>query len=182
MTDRIHLYSWTDSYRPGVQPEVAAAEFKRIEAEHGLLTPEVLVDASRDEHAVLHNVFEWDDTVAGTKYRHWQANRLLGSLRVTVKSGDTPAPSRVSMQIVGSAQPSERSYIAIESVANDEQDRIRFLLDELGRIEGHLRRTENFHEMEPIRASCRVVRRALMKEQRAAKAAEEQQSTASAAD
>jgi len=46
------------------------------ESETGL-TPESLLDASRDEDAPLHDEFEWDDTVAAEKYRREQARQII---------------------------------------------------------------------------------------------------------
>lgn len=48
----------------------------------GGLTPERLVDASRDEAAPLHGEFEWDDVVAGERYRAIQARNLISLLVV----------------------------------------------------------------------------------------------------
>jgi len=52
---------------------------KLRESEVGL-TPESLLDASRDENAPLHNEFEWDDTVAAEKFRKEQARCIIRHL------------------------------------------------------------------------------------------------------
>ena len=44
------------------------------------LTPKNLVDASRDPSAPLHNEFEWNDTIAGEKYRQEQARCIIRHL------------------------------------------------------------------------------------------------------
>lgn len=46
------------------------------------VTPEVLLDASRDENSPTHCEFEWDDTVAAEKYRVQQAKELISHIRI----------------------------------------------------------------------------------------------------
>lgn len=58
-----------------------------VREEHGCLNAELLVDLAKDKKHPLHSRFEWDDKVAGHKYRLEQAGQLL---RVTFK----PAPGR----------------------------------------------------------------------------------------
>ena len=48
----------------------------------GLLRPRAVVDAARDVESPLHGCFEWDDKVAGEKYRLEQAQRLIRSFTV----------------------------------------------------------------------------------------------------
>lgn len=52
---------------------------KLRESEQGL-TPQSLVDASRDINAPLHNEFEWDDSVAAENYRKEQAKNIIRHL------------------------------------------------------------------------------------------------------
>ena len=49
------------------------------------LTPRRLVEVSRNEDAPLHDEFEWDDSIAGEKYREGQAQTLIQHL-IIVKS------------------------------------------------------------------------------------------------
>lgn len=44
------------------------------------LTPENLLDASRDDDAPLHGAFTWDDAVAGEAYRKIEARRIIQML------------------------------------------------------------------------------------------------------
>lgn len=58
------------------------AELEAIEARHGIVTPQAVVEFARDKNTALHNRFEWDDSEAAAKYRLEQARQIL---RVTVK-------------------------------------------------------------------------------------------------
>lgn len=55
----------------------------------GKLTPELVVDVAKDESHPLHHRFEWDDTIAGEKYRRSQASELIRSVEVVYKDKNT---------------------------------------------------------------------------------------------
>ena len=57
----------------------------------GELTPVMVVDVARDPKHPLHPRFEWDDTVAGEKYRVHQARQLIRSVRIRVIDEDDPS-------------------------------------------------------------------------------------------
>lgn len=52
-------------------------ELLAIRAEHGQLTPALIVEEAAAEEHPLHGRFEWDDSVAGHKYRLSQAKQLI---------------------------------------------------------------------------------------------------------
>lgn len=54
----------------------------------GLLRPKAVVDEARDASSPLHSAFEWDDSVAGEKYRLDQAQRLIRSFKIIQEDGD----------------------------------------------------------------------------------------------
>lgn len=64
--------------------EVAWNEIEAIRAANGgLVTAEAVVESSRSENAVLHKIFEWDDSIAGKLHREHQARTLIGSIQVS---------------------------------------------------------------------------------------------------
>ncbi len=58
-----------------------------IYEEHNKLTPDLVLDAARHPDHPLHSRFEWDDTVAGEKYRKIQAQELIVVARVRYRDG-----------------------------------------------------------------------------------------------
>jgi hypothetical protein len=58
-------------------------ELLAIRSEHGTLTPAAIVEAAAPEDHPLHHRFEWDDAVAGPKYRLIQAKALIRVVRET---------------------------------------------------------------------------------------------------
>lgn len=73
------VYKWKIGIK--ADPNKAAEQFQELENTVGL-TPENLLEANRDESAVLHNEFEWDDTIAAEKFRIHQAAQLIRMLCV----------------------------------------------------------------------------------------------------
>lgn len=53
-----------------------------IRQDKGSLTPADVVDAARPDDHPLHDRFEWDDLVAGEKWRSTQAAELIRSVRI----------------------------------------------------------------------------------------------------
>lgn len=64
------------------------ALLQEIYHRHSRLTPDLVLDEARDPAHPLHNRFEWDDSVAGEKYRRTQARELIRTARITYKDGD----------------------------------------------------------------------------------------------
>lgn len=64
-------------------------------------TKEQVVEKARDESTELHSMFEWDDAIAGEKWRGEQARKILHNLKVTfVKSEEDDLPPVLTMKPV----------------------------------------------------------------------------------
>jgi hypothetical protein len=59
-----------------------------IREKYGQLRPHLVVQEAEDPDHPLHNRFEWDDAVAGPKYRIVQARRLIRVCRIPIDEGD----------------------------------------------------------------------------------------------
>lgn len=94
-------------------------QLQSIYQTHGLLTPRLVVDEARDAEHPLHGRFEWDDAVAGPKYREVQAAELIRSVRVKYApaGSDEERDVRAFHAI---ARPEGPSYVPVEEVAEDE--------------------------------------------------------------
>lgn len=74
---------WAEGSRMTGDAELAAKVCDELEAK-GAFSAESLVDASRDEDAPLHDMFEWNDTIAAEKYRIEQAKKIIRSIVVVM--------------------------------------------------------------------------------------------------
>lgn len=80
-------YEWTiDVY--GVDANEAGKVMEELERTVGL-TKKTLIDASRPEDAPLHKAFEWNDVVAGEKYREIQAGKMIANIKIVTKVDET---------------------------------------------------------------------------------------------
>ncbi len=64
--------------------EVIREILNNLEAEHGSIDTQHVVDIARSEDSVLHNYFQWEDGVAAEQYRKMQARMLINSIRVEI--------------------------------------------------------------------------------------------------
>lgn len=90
-----------------------------IRTARGELTPRtVLAEATREDHP-LHDHFEWNDEVAGHKYRLDQARSLIRSVRVTYKPHDEMGQPETGRAFISVPRPTGRSYEPVEEVAEN---------------------------------------------------------------
>jgi len=66
------------AYLAGTDPQVVGSELERIRnANGGKLFPPDVIDEAKREKSLLHTCFEWDDEIAGRKFRLQQARGLI---------------------------------------------------------------------------------------------------------
>jgi len=125
---------------------VAAAELARIQAEHGNLTPEMILEEARSEASPLHSLFEWDDQVAGEKYRLGQARVLVRIVREEIGEEEDGSPIYVRTYVSAwRAGREESGYLSAREVLTSpvsEAILAKALKREIARINqkyGHLR-------------------------------------------
>ena len=111
---------------------------QNIYERHGVLSPELVVDAATQPNHPLHDNFEWDDTEAARKFRLIQAARIIRSVRVTVHRGEHKPPIRVRAYVaekeIFSTLPNDRRpteegsyYRPVEEVVLDDELRRAWL-------------------------------------------------------
>lgn len=110
-------FVFRDSFRAfndkEVTPEVVGQELQRIHEEEGTLKPQFVVNAARPEEAPLHPAFEWNDLVAGERYREVQARSLIKTVQIQSSEDSQP---RDPVYVNVSRQDS--SYEPIAKVVN----------------------------------------------------------------
>lgn len=83
-------YEWSRRIAP-LDANVVGEELDRIRSQSGQLTVRAVVKAARPKRSPIHGAFEWDDSVAGERYREYQARNLIRAIRVVDEdsSGET---------------------------------------------------------------------------------------------
>jgi hypothetical protein len=112
---------------------------QEIEAAHGKVSAELVVEAARDPEHPWHDRIDWDDLTAGQHWRLMQARALIRSVRYERRTETRiiAAPAYVRDP---DAAANEQSYVSVASLRND-QDRARAaLISEFSRVASALRR------------------------------------------
>lgn len=103
-------YSWgCGSFN--VDAETVGKTFEQIEAETGSVTKEKLLDVSRAEDSPTHNLFEWNDAIAGEKYRLHQAAQAINHLRIEIVKEKVEEKS-VNATITSEPPKTFRAYVS----------------------------------------------------------------------
>jgi len=103
------------------------------------LEPNALIEEARDEDHPHHHKFEWDDSVAGHRYRLEQARQIIRSYTSTaIVSSRTLATPRYVRDV--SKPPDECGYISQDVLKSEPEQARAFVRYELTRLAGNLYR------------------------------------------
>jgi len=111
---------------------------------HGTLRPRDVIEDARPEDSPMHSYFEWDDGIAGNKYRIQQARELIRSFRAVA----TPivdeeyaifTPKYIKDTTLGVNVP---GYMPISSVKDRKVEAKETILVELNRIISSINRAQ----------------------------------------
>lgn len=120
--------------RGGLKPEEIGVELSRIYAEKGELKTKTVVDEARPDGAVLHPVFEWQDSIAGEKYREWQARDLIRSIQIVNKATNVAAHVYVNVPSP-TAKEKAGTYEPVSVVVNNPDKFVRALSSAQARLD-----------------------------------------------
>jgi hypothetical protein len=99
---------------------------QEIEAAHGKVTADLVVEAARDPEHPWHDRIDWDDETASHRWRQMQARMLIRSVRYERRDPD--------------ALPREQSYVSMATLLTDEDRARGALLAEFARVASALKR------------------------------------------
>lgn len=114
-----------------VPAEVVGKHFEKLEETEGCLTSKNVLESARPEDSPIHNIFEWDDSVAAEQYRLVQATKLICNLTVEVETEDKPIECRAFMDV---SEAKAGSFVNVQSAFQVEETRdivLRRALNEL---------------------------------------------------
>lgn len=108
------MITWRNpSYFKGISATKVNDELKTLET----VTPASIVEKARDENTELHQVFEWDDTIAAQKHREQQARVMLSNLVVVRKEADKKEATPVRLFV--NVTKRTNTYTPIQVVVAD---------------------------------------------------------------
>ena len=112
------VYKWSIP-QFSVPAQIVGAECERIEKECGSVTCEKLVDSARDMSSACHNLFEWDNEVAGEKWRLQQAKTVLCCLKIEVTNNEDNEPKQIKAFINTNPNNTKAQYCSFKNVMSD---------------------------------------------------------------
>lgn len=129
------IYAW----KAGAQIRTSADEAMKVcEAlRNGAgLSPQNLLDVSRSEGAVLHNEFEWNDSIAAEKFRLLRAGHIIRSIIVvheSPKEAEDREPKTVEVRAFFPTHDKDEeargTYQSLDTIARDDAMRARLMND-----------------------------------------------------
>jgi len=141
-------YSWRPGFSHREDPNIIGEEIQRMVVEHdNKLEPEVVVSEASSPLHPMHNLFEWDDTVAAEQHRLQQARTLLRSIIVTIIR---PKHANVVTNLVVSTEksgPRDRCYSTTEYALNDPELRAQVLGQALRELAAFKRKYAELSEL-----------------------------------
>lgn len=140
--------------------EVVRVVFEEISARGLAITPSNLVSAARAESHPLHSYFEWDDAVAGEKFRLLQAYRLISAqhtLRVVTEgvTRELHADGAHALRTYLPLRNGNDEYATREEVLADPEARKRNVDALRAELRTWMRRTADLEELAPLREIIR---------------------------
>jgi hypothetical protein len=121
-------------------------------ATHGPLTAEQIIEDARPAHSTTQSCFEWDNDVAGDRYRLYQAQHYLRNIEI-VRADDKP-PVRAFHVIVQEpltehGEP-QRGFLAFDTVRANSALWRQVVDDERRRLIATQRRLRLYEELSPV--------------------------------
>ena len=108
------------------------SQLQQIYDQHERLTPQIVVDEARDEAHPLHDRFEWDNQIAGEKYRLDQARRLIRSVRVVYREASESEAARTVRAYHAIRDEQGNAYQPVEEIVEN-QIATKILLQDMHR-------------------------------------------------
>jgi hypothetical protein len=121
--------------------------------DHGELTPALVVDEARPKSHPLHSRFEWNNTVAGERWRQAQAQELIRSVKVVYREPTEKEPGRSVRAFHAVRRENGNVYEPVDKVVDDPFMKRLVLADMEREWKALRRRYEQFAEFaEMVRA------------------------------
>ncbi len=123
-----------------------AARLQRIEEAHsGRLTPEAVVADAGDPESPLHELFEWDDSIAAHQHRLYQARSVIRSVRMDVRVEQRSVSTVRYVRDPSAGE--EQGYVSIASLRTEVDLARETVQTELKRAQSMLQRARNIADV-----------------------------------
>lgn len=134
-----------------VEAQRAGEELERIEGKYGAVRAGDVVRESSAQAAVLHPLFEWNDTTAARKYRLRQAQEIIQNLVTVVRVLPNEPPKSIRTFVSIEPTPQEKSaYITVATVLSNEEYTAQMLQNALEELAAFRQKYANLRELTDV--------------------------------
>ena len=158
-------FGWKSASTFQSNPQDIGERLTALEEEHAGLTTEIIVADAKSPDSVLHGDFEWDDAVAGAKWRKNTASLILRCI-VTVKDSEKEGGEPEVMRVFANVTlpGGNRVYTSTARVVADE-DMYRQVVGEiLKSIQDYRHKLSMFEQYRKIEGAFQELESVLVKE------------------
>ena len=113
-------------------------------------TPQEIVDIARNPNSVIHNYFQWDDTVAAEEYRKEQAARMERSFVLTKVVDDGEKVEKKVYRLVEVDSSRTSAYTPVVFTLRKEDEYADLLRRAKIELEGFIKRYHSLVELQEI--------------------------------
>jgi hypothetical protein len=132
----------------GISAALIQRTVEKLEREHGVCHPAMLVKAARPKRSPLHDLFTWDDADAAERWRIEQARRVIRTIRVIHGNQPEVAPAFVHVTRVTDEGVQDGYMSTVRALAGDTRDGV--LRDALAQLNGLRRRYQQLSELQTV--------------------------------
>lgn len=144
-------YTWKEGWNPKISAETVGNVITEIEEKNGVVTKELFLEASRPEDSPTHDIFEWDDKVAGELYRLSISNKVIIQLKVEIETGEDQKEKAYVPAFINIKSANEGAEYKNIVDALSEQETRELILKRLRReVEALIERNKHIDELADI--------------------------------
>lgn len=144
------IYKWRTFDYP-VSAQKAGEHIEELDRQYGEVTPKILVDDARPEEALMHPLYEWDDSVAAEKYRCSQARKIMSEL-ITVQVSKEELELEEPIRAFVSVKPRNESasFRPIVAALSEEETRNQVIANARLELDAYERKYRGIVDIIPI--------------------------------
>lgn len=147
-------YRWKTRYFEDIDPQKAGDRLERLRKRaNGPVSASMVVIDARAKSSPLHRAFEWDDTVAGERYREQQARTLIANLVVVVDQEQGLSEPRETRAFVHLDRSERSGYESTARALSDAESRELILAQAFRELEGWKRKYRELEELADLFAA-----------------------------
>lgn len=125
--------------------EKVAEELETLGSEYSLSD---VVEKAKDENSEMHDCFEWDDSIAGQKYRESQAQNMIRLLVYTKDDGDNK--EKTNIRFIVSTGKRDNTYTPTRLVVRVQTEYEQLLERAMSELRAFKAKYSSLSELEEI--------------------------------